>query len=651
MTTQLRHERELLNSLCRLSAAERLAEAPPADTCLDSGNGALASIISSPLRPLTRQDIEQLEAAGNRSSDWSLVLISEATDLALVRDSRFEGRVVLGALAPAARRLASGLTVNGGIDRARLRDVVVGDGACLADATLQGVVMGRNVAAVEGTRVLGGPEPQIFGLARDMVVAPGSGGRQFPMLPGMRFRDVADLARQAGNAHLMAQWRAHVEAQRASLARSFSYIGSGSALVGARHVRNVLAGPGTQIVGAAVVEDSVLNGTSDRPVQVLHDVIVRRCIIEADGVISDGARCEASHFCEATWAREGCFVRSSVIGPNSGVSSGECESSLLGPFVSFHHSSLLIATFWPEGRGNLSYGANVGSNHTGKAPDQEHWAGEGVFYGLDVAVKFPANYTDAPYTLIASGVTTLPQCVRFPFSLINHAIHTAPALSPAFNELVPGWVFARNLYSLLRSEQKFAQRNRAHEPLETRALRPDQLPLLCDAISRLRSVAPGPGIPVFDDGEPFYLEEHVEGVGKNYLRESIRIQAIQAYEEAMVLIAALEVLHQLAGDDAPPHNLDRPWGGGGLAAQSDAVWHHLPPWSAPGATWRSALAGASGMLERAIELARLARESDDARGRRIIPDYALIHPPASDDPLVRSLTAKLTQVQRCLNMA
>lgn len=31
----------------------------------------------------------------------------------------------------------------------------------------------------------------------------------------------------------------------------------------------------------------------------------------------------------------------------------------------------LRVALWPEGRGNVAYGANVGSNHTGKLADQE----------------------------------------------------------------------------------------------------------------------------------------------------------------------------------------------------------------------------------------------------------------------------------------
>src|SRR5438093_5611883 len=114
------------------------------------------------------------------------------------------------------------------------------------------------------------------------------------------------------------------------------------------------------------------------------------------------------------------MVTASISGPNSGVAEGEVTASLLGPFVGFHHQALLIAALWPEGKGNVGYGANVGSNHTSKAPDQEFWPGEGTFFGLGVNIKFPADFSRAPYSIIASGVATLPQRVTFPFSLLNN---------------------------------------------------------------------------------------------------------------------------------------------------------------------------------------------------------------------------------------
>src|SRR4029077_20042916 len=117
------------------------------------------------------------------------------------------------------------------------------------------------------------------------------------------------------------------------------------------------------------------------------------------------------------------------------VAEGEVTASLVGPFVGFHHQALLIAALWPEGKGNVGYGANVGSNHTSKAPDQEFRAGEGLFLGLGVSIKFPSAFRRAPYSIIACGVNTLPQKVTFPFSLINAPSARWPGISLAYNEI------------------------------------------------------------------------------------------------------------------------------------------------------------------------------------------------------------------------
>src|SRR5260370_28452326 len=132
-------------------------------------------------------------------------------------------------------------------------------------------------------------------------------------------------------------------------------------------------------------------------------------------------------------------VVGSLIGTNSGVAEAEVTACLLGPFVGFHHQALLIAALWPEGKGNVSYDANVGSNHTSKAPDQEFWPGEGAFLGLGVNIKYPSDFSGAPYTVIACGVNTLPQKVTFPFSLIQPPSIRCPTVTPADNEILPGW--------------------------------------------------------------------------------------------------------------------------------------------------------------------------------------------------------------------
>ena len=72
----------------------------------------------------------------------------------------------------------------------------------------------------------------------------------------------------------------------------------------------------------------------------------------------------------------------SIIGPNTSIAEGEVTSCLVGPFVGFHHQALLIGALWPEGKGNIGYGAECGFKPYGQAPDQEIRCGEGAFFGL-----------------------------------------------------------------------------------------------------------------------------------------------------------------------------------------------------------------------------------------------------------------------------
>src|SRR5205085_1297744 len=154
-------------------------------------------------------------------------------------------------------------------------------------------------------------------------------------------------------------------------------------------------------------------------------------------------------------------VRGSVIGWGTEVAAGEVISCVLGPLVGCHHQSLLISTLWPAGRGNVAYGANAGSNHTSRAPDQEFRAGEGLFLGLGVNVKFPCDFSRAPYTVVACGTDLPPQRVSFPFSLIAPPQERFEGVPPPFNQISPGWMLRENAYALRRCEAKFRARNRA----------------------------------------------------------------------------------------------------------------------------------------------------------------------------------------------
>lgn len=200
---------------------------------------------------------------------------------------------------------------------------------------------------------------------------------------------------------------------------------------------SVFIGEGCHIIASMLIDCTVLGSRVNRTMYSsavpfkpsVSNGNATSSILQWGVHFETGSNCVCSVLCEHSFTDCNAKIINSVIGtvvihssilaPNTGVSSGECNSSLVGPFIGFHHNSVLISgthtsaisfeAIWYKGKGNIGYGANIGSNHTGRLPDQELIPGEGLFFGLGCNIKYPCNFMNAPYSLIASGITTLPQ--------------------------------------------------------------------------------------------------------------------------------------------------------------------------------------------------------------------------------------------------
>jgi hypothetical protein len=347
--------------------------------------------------------------------------------------------------------------------------------------------------------------------------------------------------------------------------------------------------------------------------------------------------------CEHTHVERHGMLTDSLLGPNSGVAEGEVTASLCGPFVGFHHQSLLIASFWPAGKGNVGYGANVGSNHTSKAPDQELWPGEGTFFGLGSCIKFPADLTRAPYTIIASGVTTLPQRMAIPFALINSPSEAIPGISPAYNEIFPGWVLSDNIYTVKRNEGKYQKRNKARRAqFDFRVFRPD---VVDDMIRTRQQLSDAAGKTRWHDtaGQPVYTDYEIRGLGKNFMREAARLQGIIAYTFYIQYYAMRGLWDRLQDRKCTAADADEVLTKAAQAGPDDSTWAHQQGILAA----EMGDMDVAGLLERLVVAqekmcadVRISKEKDDIRGARIIPDYTVAHTPASKDGFVREFEAE-----------
>jgi hypothetical protein len=320
-------------------------------------------------------------------------------------------------------------------------------------------------------------------------------------------------------------------------------------------------------------------------------------------------------------------VENAIIGANCHIAKGEVTASLVGPFTGLHHQSLLIGALWPEGKGNVAYGAMVGSNHTGRAPDQEIWPGEGTFFGLGVNIKLPTDLSASPYTIIGSGVATLAQRIAFPFSLVStpiEAITDEDAIPRAYNELLPGWGLYANAYAVVRAEMKFAKRDRTKDQATPyQVFRPSIMALVRDALERLEAV---------EEPREIYTEDHIVGLGKNFLRESIRIRAIEAYRTALKRYALRVLLADAEGHQQLP---------GSVEVSAD-----LADWLMPDSSRDERLRALVDIERANVDIVARAKRNDDARGQRIIPGYADTHPTLEEDDVYQAAVARVASTEQ-----
>jgi len=550
-------------------------------------------------RALTSGEMAQLLSQGNVFHPGCQVLAGPDFHGDTVHGNRFQGRVVLG----------------GQVYHSVLEDVELGPGVSIDRCSLVRRVRVEAGASLRNSSV-DCSSTTSYGLGTEIKAGLETRGREIPIWDAMT---LSDGVRYLSDGTL----KAEVLALLTDVPFDRSVVGPQVQMINAPWVDRVFLGPGTRILGAQRIDEVTVLSSLDEAVVVGAGVHVTKSVLQWGVVVDSAAQVSRSILLEYSGAERQALVTESLLGPNTVVGAGEVTASFLGPFVGFHHQSLLIATWWPEGRGNVGYGANIGSNHTSRAPDQELWAGEGTFFGLGTAVKFPANFQEAPYTIVASGVVTLPQRLGLPFSLIHQEPSEFPG-ARGLNRVIPGWVLRENVYLLLRNEGKFFQRNRARRhTFDLRIFRPEVVDKLWKAREILGSIK----------GKPVYTHEDHPGVGKNYLLEADRLAAVATYGEFLEYAALklyYEAHHPKSGGEQELH--------GWLSGLFDRL----------GLDFEAAQANFEAYFRREELLwtsSLRAKERDDLRGSLIIPDYVSVHRLAEDDEFLRTKQQELAQIQ------
>jgi hypothetical protein len=551
-------------------------------------------------RKLTAPETLQLERQGCSCGDWTRVRVQDGFDTASVRDATFEGEVVLPKFSGTVM-LPGHVSLPTGIRRAHIRDAVVGN-CCIHDVGLIARQVIQDSALIFRVGSLVASGTSVFATGTRVQVGLETGGREIPLIAEMDMELAAWLAFHPGESperHAFDEALAqHVD----SIRHAAGWVGEGAQLCNTASVRNAWIGPNARIDGALLVRDCAVLSSIDAPSQIRDGAVVEHAVLQGGTQVRTMAVVRKALLCEASGASRHAKILDAVIGPNTEIQEGEVTSSLVGPLVGFHHQSLLIASLWPEGRGNVGHGASLGSNHTGRRADQELRPGEGLFFGLCCQVQFPCDFSQGQWSLVGSGTKVPSGRWPFPFSLVrSEAGQESPRVQP-------GWMWLQNAYALERAEVKLAARDRTRNKVCQRAvLNLDVLASVRSARELLRSDAPLPC--------------------PGRIADSDRKEGIAAYTECMTLSALRTVLVGTEGEA-----LD--WARSFLSEEF------------PGQEPRDLLARLPGLERLWVRRVRKSRERDEQRGQEVFPDYDQVHSPAREDEIVRSASVRARDTAR-----
>jgi uncharacterized protein DUF4954 len=469
-------------------------------------------------RKLTESEIIQLKSQYNFSDNWNKIIVSESFTTKNIQNNRFMGDIYLGKFS--GRDIAYSDTIfSTGIYNSTIVNSMILDEALIFNTSLlSNYIVQKGVSLISNMSISAGKDLS-FGNNQKINMGPETGERKFPIFSEINIQIAESVIL---NKEFRKKYNSFAEKYSKLSEIDFGIIEENSIIANSLKIKDSFIGNSTLIDGVISVENSSIISSRDDPVEITDGVIVKNSTLQFGTKVTSMAIVENSVMMEFSCGEYQAKIIDSIIGPNSEIAKGEVTSSLLGPFIGFHHQSMLISAIWPEGKGNVGYGANVGSNHTSRLPDQEIFPGEGAFFGLGVNIKFPADFRDSPYTLIATGVTTLPQKVSLPFSLINSSSHFQADMSPAINEIFPAWGIYKNLFSLFRNIIKYKERDKSKNIIiSADVFRADIIKLVENSLHRLLNA---------DKNKEIFLEADIAGLGKNYLTKENLLKGIEGYK-------------------------------------------------------------------------------------------------------------------------
>jgi hypothetical protein len=410
-------------------------------------------------RSLKKTEIEILINNHNSAESWDTLFVSEFFNVSRIFNCNFSGSVYIGVINEKPVDY-NGLHIQSGLFNSSFHNCVISDGCIVKNCGQISNYLIENDVVISNVSEISSSDSATFGLSftasipakfNSIALINENGQRKIMSFNEINCTDAWLMVKSSYN-DLFSSKIKNIVANTISKSNSVATIGKCSRILNTSCIRNCVIHPYTLIDGARQLENSTILSDQNESTLVKSGVEISNSIIGYGNDLQSSCLLKSCITGTAVSITQSARITESFIGDNSAISCCEIAHSFVFPFHNQHHNNSFLIASCIGGQSNLAAGSTVGSNHNSRVNDGELWAGRGFWPGLCTSFKHNSRF--ASYTTAAKADYQFELDLPYPFSLISNDLSS--------NSLViyPAWAISSNLYSLMRSRQKFQKRDK-----------------------------------------------------------------------------------------------------------------------------------------------------------------------------------------------
>lgn len=366
-------------------------------------------------RKLTEGEVMTLEAHLCTAADWDMIEVSEDFSPEHVRNTRFSGRIRMGAFRKEFA-LPGGMRKHSGLYHATLHNVVVGDDCCIENVKnyIANYTIGHDTF-IENVDIILTDGTSSFGNGVEVSVLSETGGREVAIHDRLSAQTAYIMALYRHRPEMISRLKEMVAHYVEGVSSDMGTIGSDVVIVDSGYIKNVKVGDCCKIEGASRLKNGSINSTYDAPVHVGVGVIGDDFIISGGACVEDGVTFSRCFIGQACKLGHNYSATDSLFFANCQGENGEACSIFAGPFTVTHHkSTLLIAGMFSFM--NAGSGSNQ-SNHMYKlGPIHQGIMERGAKTASDSYILWPAKV--GAFSLVMGRHVSHQDTSDLPFSYL-----------------------------------------------------------------------------------------------------------------------------------------------------------------------------------------------------------------------------------------